>query len=466
MSSSENQFLLPAREGRSVRTRFPVRHAPTNHRGGSRWRRTLWLAALISAGLAASDAVAAEGRLERFLPANGNNVYPAQNLLRSWPTNGPRELWRVSLGVGKSAVAETPGRLFTMVESNKQQFAVCLDPATGRSLWRQLLVTNGNSHVVKGPVSGVLADGDRVYCFPYKNENENMWKPHEPCFCLSAADGRVLWHEAEAYNCSEGTTPLIVGDRLYVGGGGRENILAAADKLTGRLLWKVAEDRDAGHKEVYVTGASLMYQEVGGVPQVVVAVYKHDLMGVHARDGRILWHWKLEKFASSGMVPTPVAIGERLFISASQNGVDYSACLEMSARDGGITPKLVYESTRLQCSAYHTPSVHDGAVFGFGRGTEQPALQCTSFDDGRLLWQQETPDWKRDRQLTVADGLIFALTTRDELVLAEASRAGYRELGRFDPKVKMGLPQQPMIANGRLYLRGDDTLACFAIAAP
>ena len=93
----------------------------------------------------------------------------------------------------------------------------------------------------------------------------------------------------------------------------------------------------------------------------------------------------------------------------------------------------------------------------------QGILQCTAFDDGCLLWQQETPDWKCDRQLTVANGLLFAVTTHDEPVLAEASRTGYRELGRFDPKVKMGLPQQPIIANGHLYLRGDETLACFAL---
>ncbi len=427
-------------------------------------RSSIWLAAVFLLGLASCSAAAAEGSLGRFLPVNGNNVYPSHGLLRAWPANGPRELWRVSLGLGKSAVAETPGRLFTMFESDGQQFAVCLEPTTGRTLWRRLLVPNGNKHVVKGPVCGVLADGDRVYCFPYVSENGDMWKPRAPCICLNAEDGREIWREALAYNCSEGTTPLIVGDMLYVGGGGRENILAAVDKRTGRLVWKVAEDRDAGHKEVYVTGASLIYQEVGGVPQIVVSVFRNDLMGVHARDGRVLWHWKLEKATSSGMVPTPVAIGTRLFISASQNAVDYSACLEMMIRDGGITPKLVYESTQLQCNNYHTPSVHEGAVFGFGRGTNKPALQCTSFDDGRLLWEEETPDWKRDRQLTVADGLIFAVTVRDELVLAEASRTGYRELGRFDPKIKMGLPQQPIINNGRLYLRGDEVLACFVVA--
>jgi outer membrane protein assembly factor BamB len=81
-----------------------------------------------------------------------------------------------------------------------------------------------------------------------------------------------------------------------------------------------------------------------------------------------------------------------------------------------------------------------------------------------LLWQQENADWACDRQLTVADGLIFAITKKEELVLLEASRRGYKELGRVNPRIELGLPQQPVIANGRLYLRANDTLVCYEIA--
>ena len=42
--------------------------------------------------------------------------------------------------------------------------------------------------------------------------------------------------------------------------------------------------------------------------------------------------------------------------------------MQMIAKDGGVTPQLVYESDRLMCNQYHTPSVWEGAVYGFGRG--------------------------------------------------------------------------------------------------
>ena len=77
--------------------------------------------------------------LERFLPAGGNSVYEAKGLLRQWPADGPKELWRVKIGWGKSAVIESRGKAFTATETDDQQFAICLDPLTGTELWKTLL---------------------------------------------------------------------------------------------------------------------------------------------------------------------------------------------------------------------------------------------------------------------------------------------------------------------------------------
>ena len=50
-----------------------------------------------------------------------------------------------------------------------------------------------------------------------------------------------------------------------------------------------------------------------------------------------------------------------------------------------------------------------------------------------------------------------------ELVIAEASREGYHELGRVKVPVEMGRPQQPTIANGRMYLRGKNAVVCYQV---
>jgi hypothetical protein len=162
-------------------------------------------------------------------------------------------------------------------------------------------------------------------------------------------------------------------------------------------------------------------------------------------------------------------VGNRLFISSYQGASVFGVCLELTQNGDLYEPKVVYSDQKLQTNGIHTVSILDGAVYGFGRGASADALQCTSFADGKLLWQQEGPDWTRNSQLTIADGLIFALTARDELVLAEANRTGYKELGRVNPGIKLcalkGTQQQPTIANGKLYLRGEDTVICYQIAA-
>jgi hypothetical protein len=117
------------------------------------------------------------------------------------------------------------------------------------------------------------------------------------------------------------------------------------------------------------------------------------------------------------------------------------------------------------CNQYHTPSVVEGAAYGFGRGESGDALQCMNAADGKLLWQRESTEWRRDRQLTIADGLIFAITTKEELVLLEANKTGYKELGRVNPGIKLGIPQQPMICDGRLYMRGEEVMVCYEVGA-
>ena len=136
----------------------------------------------------------------------------------------------------------------------------------------------------------------------------------------------------------------------------------------------------------------------------------------------------------------------------------------MHAVDDKITYEELYCSWELQTNMYNTVAVFQDGVFGFGGGSRAGVLHCTNLEDGRLLWKEETDDWTKDQNLIIADGLIFALTKNDELVMAEANREGYREIGRVRLGIELGRPQQPTIANGRMYIRGKKAVACYQIA--
>lgn len=107
--------------------------------------------------------------LVRFLPNDGNSVFSAAGLLRKWPEGGPKELWRVEVGWGKTAVIEAGGRAFTGTQTDKKQWALCLHPLTGETLWKKLLVDSENRHFVQGPVTSPVVDGDRVYFIPMRS---------------------------------------------------------------------------------------------------------------------------------------------------------------------------------------------------------------------------------------------------------------------------------------------------------
>ena len=416
---------------------------------------------------ATRPACAAEPRntdLKRFLPNDGNSVYEAKGLLRAWPPGGPKELWRVEVGWGKSAVVEAGGLAFTAAETDDKQWAICLDPLTGGTRWKRLLLPKPNQHFERGPVTSPVIDGDRVYFIPYAIFQSDVWEMRCPIVCMKT-DGTELWRADKTFWATEASTPLVAGDTLYVGADNPQRVvLVALDKLTGKLRWSVIseppKDNELG------APASLTYQVVEGIPQVIVATYgTREVLGVHATTGEIMWRYPYPAGIIIGLVSTPVAVGSRLFLSGGEGkGRDFSACLEMKAAGGKIAHRELYVSTELQTNMFHTVSVHQDAVFGFGGGSKAGFLHCTNLEDGRLLWKEETRDWTKDRNLVVADGLIFALTRNDELVMAEASRQRYRELGRVPLGIKLGRPQQPTIANGRMYLRGDRWVVCYQIA--
>jgi len=402
--------------------------------------------------------------LERFLPNNGNSVYNATGLLRKWPAEGPKELWRVEIGWGKSAVVEAAGRAFTATETDKKQWAICLDPRTGATQWKRLLFPEGNRHFTRGPVTSPVIDEDRVYFIPYAVYQRDVWDMRCPVICFQS-DGTELWRADETVWATEASTPLVVGDTLYVGADNPQRaVLAAFDKVTGDIRWTTTCESDS--KRELGAPASLTYQVVDGIPQIIVATYgTREILGVHAETGQIMWRYHYPAEIIIGLVSTPVAIGSRLFIAGGEGSrKKFSACLQMKSQGRQVTVEELYVSTELQTNNYNTVAVIDDAVFGFGGLGKASFLHCTNFDDGKLLWKEQTEDWSKDQQLVIADGLLFAITKNEELVMAEASRESFKELGRVSLGIELGRPQQPTIANGRMYIRGNTSVICYQMA--
>ena len=394
--------------------------------------------------------------LPRLMSADGNHVYNAQGLLRSWPQSGPKELWRVPVGVGKAGVTEVAGKAYTAGQSEGKQWALCLDARTGKTLWRQEIYDKEWKHIASGPLVTPLVDEGRVY---FGARADKGYDPIGPWVCLNAQDGTVIWRSDESYFCQGDSTPLIVGDTLYSAAGwhGDGQILVALDKKTGKRLWSVRDPLK--RPKLYASSASPTYQVIDGIPQIIFGVYEvaREVWGVSAKTGEVFWTYPCPLHHS--LISSPVAVGSRVFVCGGQGASAFSACLQMYVKDGKIRARQLYRSETLQCNMYNTVAVLDGSIYGFSG----KSMQCTSLEDGTLRWEQKAKDWGTDQPLIVADGLIYALSIGGDLVLVDASPAGYRERGRVATGIKLGIPQQPTLANGRLYIRGDEWVVCYDV---
>jgi len=85
------------------------------------------------------------------------------------------------------------------------------------------------------------------------------------------------------------------------------------------------------------------------------------------------------------------------------------------------------------------------------------------FDNGQVSWRDRSVG---KGSLIFADERLYLFSEQGVVGLAEATSAGYREHGRF--QIKTGsLPTwtHPVVANGKLFLRDQDTIYAYDVRA-
>jgi hypothetical protein len=105
-------------------------------------------------------------------------------------------------------------------------------------------------------------------------------------------------------------------------------------------------------------------------------------------------------------------------------------------------------------------------VYGYSDGL---GWVCQDFKTGALVWNEKSKLGKG--AVGYADGMLYCLDESNGTVaLVEASPKGWNEHGRFklDPLTQIRSPQghiwtHPVISNGRLYLRDQDLIFCYAV---
>jgi len=371
----------------------------------------------------------------------------------------------------------------------------------------------------EGWSSPVVAQG-RVYFFSHARGKDD--KREEHVFCLDAETGKEVWHKTFASRATKVTqsgTPAVVAGRVFVLGAGR--MARCLDSASGDELWNrelpgkgddepwhasfaVADDvavvfagrlfgLNVENGEVVWQGEDNAKEGVHGSPAIatiagqrlaIAHVGQGETVAVEPKSGKQHWRAKTEAVAS-----TPVIHGD-LMITLGHSRKGGLRCYRLS----GQGAELLWKHQAI-ADPGASPVVVGEYVFVQG----ERKLECVSLNDGKPAWSHDLPfELPRYTSLIAVDGqVIYAF---DSLLSFAADPEQYRELyhGRFDKqrilvderrlRTMLKLEDQsvssdvkaadklwketlgdfgpysctsPAIADGRLYLRLRQGIACY-----
>lgn len=386
-----------------------------------------------------------------------NGISQETGLLKEWPGDGPTLLWQqTDIGSGYSTPAVVGDRIYLL--SNKgteDEFVQAVDVKDGKQVWSARLGKVGNPEQnpnFPAARSTPTVQGEFLYALGSDGD----------LACLELGSGKVRWHKSlrtdfdgKPGNWAYAESPLVDGDTLVCTPGGSNATVVALNTMTGDVIWKCP--LPSGDEAAY---ASAIIVESGGIKQYVQLLQK-GLAGIEAKTGQLLWRYPRVTSKYGANIPSPVADDNYVYAGSAGTG---GGTVKLKAADGAVEANEVYFSPKL-------PTSIGGAVKvgGFLYGTTALTMLCTDFTTGDVKWEERAIG---AASLLYADDRLYLHGENGQVALVEATPEGYREKGRFtppNPPTRKGQLEKawayPVIANGRLYIRDQNSLWCYEVRA-
>jgi outer membrane protein assembly factor BamB len=386
---------------------------------------------------------------------NRDGISTETGLLKTWPEGGPKLLWEAEgCGQGYSSVAIAGGNVYTLGKTKDGEALFAFSAADGKPLWSTVFGGGGHSN------GSPQVDGELVYAIGLAGD----------LVCARTASGEVVWKKNFAkdfggvmmsgWGFSE--SPLIDGDRLICTPGGPEAMMVALDKKTGAEIWRSPTPADLGQKGKDGAGYSSVVISNGAGVKQYIQITGRGAIGVRAGDGKPLWHYN--KVANgTANIPTPLIDGDYVFCST---GYGTGSALLKLAKDGdGVKAEEQYFLDGKVLQNHHGGMIlKDGHIY-MGHAHNNGFPVCVELKTGKIVWggDQRGPGAGSAAVLLAGDDLIFRY--EDGVVAQiEATTNGYNLKSQFKPAFQKGKSwAHPVIVDGRLYLREQEKLMCYAV---
>lgn len=398
-------------------------------------------------------------------------------IVQTFPKEGLNIKWRKPVGLGYSGPAVVGGKVFLMdyiprsgnVTNNPgsrarlegEERILCFNAENGQLLWEYAYNRPYRLSYPSGPRCTTTVDDGCVYALGAEGTLS----------CLKADTGKLLWQRE--LTTEYGTTsplwgfsahPLIDGDLLYTLAGGEGSLVIALDKKTGKEVWRSLSSRSQGYCPPTMISSN-------GKKQLVIW-HPESINGLDPATGKLKWSVPLEPDYDMS-IAAPRMVDNKLFASGiGQVGV-------LIQLDPNLTKAEVLWRGKAKDAIYSvnaTPFVEDGMIYGVDG--QSGALIGAQLDDGKRLWSTNQPtsgSKRRERQATAFlvkhQDRFFLFSETGDLILANLTREGYEELGRFHVLKPTGecfgrevVWNHPAFAERCMFVRNDEELVCVDLA--
>lgn len=394
--------------------------------------------------------------------AKRDGIWRETGILDRIPESGLLIRWRAPVGQGYSGPVVADGKVYITdrLANPDVERVLCFEEATGKPLWQHVYACEyADMEYGNGPRASPTVHEGRVYTLGTKGH----------LYCLDATKGDVIWkkdlvkdHNARIPRYGVSAAPLVEGDLLIVCAGGQPDATVIAfDKQSGEVKWKSLKDSPAYSAPIAISS--------GGVRQVIMWVSEH-VWSLNPITGETYWKVPYKcSFDDAQVVASPVLHGDQLLCMAAWGRGSFMLKLD------GEKPAVseVWRTRRAPSTTTSTPTFHNDKYF-YGM-LNDGKFACMEAGTGNVIWTTDKVSGLRSgtAHITQNGEKFFLFNQRGQLILANLSPDGYKELGRcllLEPTAGYR-PQAPVTwahpaySNQNIYARNDKELVCASLSA-
>lgn len=379
-------------------------------------------------------------------------IYPDQNLLKSWPTNGPQlKLEIQNIGNGYASPVVYNQMIYVTGRKDTLDYISAYE-MNGTKKWE---TSYGHAWARTYP---------ETRCTPtIENNRIYLASGMGQVVCVDAVSGKLLWTvdantefkgEPNKWGIAES---VAISDKAvcYVTGGVETSVIAL-DKNNGKLLWKT---KSLGGPRAY---ASSVIIEKGGF-KLLLAQTANDLVAVDTQNGDIVWNFNLIQYhtGESGKganTNTPLYYNNEIFVTS---GYDHPAIMLTLAEDGRSV-SLKWTNADFDNHLGGIVKVGDYIYGSNWLNNSVGNWMCVDWNSGKTMYETK---WYSKGSIISADQLLYCYEEKSgNLALVKPNPEKFEVISSF--KVDKGEGPHwahPAIYDGKLLVRHGESLMIYNI---